>query len=73
MNLKKPSFWDLPKPNFLSYLLIPFSLPIMLRNFFHQFLKKKKSQKNIKDKINKIGQKILEKNIVEINLILNKA
>ena len=47
MNLKKPSFWDLPKPNFLSYLLIPFSLPIMLRNFFHQFLKKKKSQ-NIK-------------------------
>ncbi|MDB2591916.1 tetraacyldisaccharide 4'-kinase, partial [Candidatus Pelagibacter bacterium] len=40
-------FWDLAKPNFLSYLLIPFSLPIILRNFFFQFLKKKKSS-NIK-------------------------
>jgi tetraacyldisaccharide 4'-kinase len=43
MKLKKPSFWDLAKPNFLSYLLIPFSLPIILRNFFFQFLKKEKS------------------------------
>jgi tetraacyldisaccharide 4'-kinase len=43
MKLKKPSFWDLTKPNFLSYLLIPFSLPIILRNFFFQFLKKEKS------------------------------
>ena len=43
MNLKKPLFWDLPKPNFLSYLLIPFSLPIILRNFFFHFQRKKKS------------------------------
>ena len=41
MKLKKPYFWDLPKPNFLSYLLIPFSLPIILRNFLFKFLKKK--------------------------------
>ena len=47
MKLKKPSFWDLAKPNFLSYLLIPFSLPIILRNFLFKFLKKKKSS-NIK-------------------------
>jgi len=47
MKLKKPSFWDLPNPNFLSYLLIPFSLPIVLRNFLLQFLKKEKSS-NIK-------------------------
>ena len=47
MKLKKPSFWDLPKPNFLSYFLIPFSLPIILRNFLFQFLKKNKSS-NIK-------------------------
>ncbi len=47
MNIKKPSFWDLPKPNFLSYLLIPFSLPIILRNFLFRFFKKKKSS-NIK-------------------------
>jgi tetraacyldisaccharide 4'-kinase len=45
MKLKKPLFWDLPKPNFLSYLLIPFSLPIILRNFFFHFLRKKKSSK----------------------------
>ena len=42
MKLKKPSFWDLTKPNLLSYLLIPFSLPIILRNFLFRFLKKKK-------------------------------
>ena len=47
MNLKKPSFWDLPKPNFLSYLLIPFSLPVILRNFLFKFIKKKKPS-NIK-------------------------
>ena len=45
MKLKKPSFWDLQKPNFLSYLLIPFSLPIIIRNFLFQFLKKEKSSK----------------------------
>ena len=47
MNLKKPSFWDLSKPNFLSYILIPFTLPIIFRNFFFQFFKKEKSP-NIK-------------------------
>ena len=47
MSLKKPSFWDLPKPSLLSYLLIPFTLPIILRNFLFQFLKKEKSS-NIK-------------------------
>ena len=45
MKLKKPSFWDLTKPNFLSYLLIPFSLPIIFRNFFFKFLKRKKRSK----------------------------
>ena len=45
MKLKKPSFWDLTKPNFLSYLLIPFSLPIILRNFLFYFLKKEKISK----------------------------
>ena len=45
MKLKKPTFWDLKKPNFISYLLIPFSLPIILRNFLFYFLKKKKISK----------------------------
>ena len=42
-------------------------------NILHKPLNSKKTQKNIKDKINKIGQKILKKNIDEINLILNKV
>jgi DNA-binding HxlR family transcriptional regulator len=42
-------------------------------NILYELFNSKKSQKNIKDKINKIGQKILEKNIDEINLILNKV
>ena len=47
MSLKKPLFWDLPKPSLVSYLLIPFTLPIILRNFLFQFFKKEKSS-NIK-------------------------
>ena len=42
-------------------------------NILDKFFSSKKSQKNIKDKINTIGQKILKKNIHEINLILNKV
>ena len=37
-------------------------------NILNKLLNSKKSQKNIKNKINKIGQKILKKNIDEINL-----
>ncbi len=43
MIFKKPNFWDLPKPTLISYLLIPFSIPVVLRNFFSQFFKKEKS------------------------------
>ena len=42
-------------------------------NILDKLFNSKKSQKNIKDKINKIGQKILKKNIDEINLILDKV
>ena len=42
-------------------------------NILDKLFNSKKSQKNIKDKINKIGQKILKKNIDEINLILKKV
>ena len=47
MNFKKPFFWDLPKPNLISYLLIPFTIPIIIRNFFFKFIKKEKTS-NIK-------------------------
>ena len=43
MNFKKPYFWDLPKPNIFSYLLVPFSLPIIFRNYFFNKKKRKKS------------------------------
>ena len=45
MKFKKPYFWDLPKPNFISYLLIPFTLILILRNFFLNLRKRYKSQK----------------------------
>ena len=45
MKFKKPYFWDLPKPTFISYLLIPFTVIIILRNFFFNFRKKNKSPK----------------------------
>ena len=43
----KPKFWDLKKPIFLSYLLLPFTIPIMVNNFLLKFKTKKKFQ-NIK-------------------------
>ena len=42
MKFRKPKFWDLTKPNLISYLLIPFSFPIIFRNFLFQFYKKEK-------------------------------
>ncbi len=43
----KPKFWDLKKPNYLSYLLLPFTIPIILNNYFLSF-KKKRNIGNIK-------------------------
>ena len=43
MKLKKPKFWDYKNPNFLSYLLLPLTFPIIINNFF---LNLKKSTKN---------------------------
>jgi len=42
-------------------------------NTLDRLFASKKSQKNIKNKINRIGKKILKKNIYEIDLILNKV
>ena len=43
MNFKKPYFWDFPKQSIISYLLLPFSLLILIRNIFFDLIKKKKS------------------------------
>ena len=34
MKLKKPNFWDYKKPNLISYLLLPLTLPFTINNFF---------------------------------------
>ena len=41
INLKKPKFWNLKKPNLFAYLLLPIAFLIQLRNFFRIKLKKK--------------------------------
>ena len=48
MKLKKPKFWDYKKPNLLSYFLLPFTLPIIINNFFLKNKKTSKISKNIK-------------------------
>ena len=42
MSFKKPIFWDLKKPNIFSYLLLPFTIPIIINNFFLGIQKKYK-------------------------------
>ena len=49
MKFKKPIFWDYKKPNYLSYLLLPLTLPVIINNFFLNLKKK-----NIDEKIKKI-------------------
>jgi len=34
MKFQKPKFWDYKKPNALSYLLLPLTLPLIINNFF---------------------------------------
>ena len=48
MKIKKPYFWDLKKPNFLSYFLLPLTIPIALNNFLSSLNKKKEFHNNIK-------------------------
>ena len=42
MILKKPRFWDLKKPNFLVYLLYPFTIFVKINNIISSFIPKKK-------------------------------
>ena len=50
MKLKKPKFWDYQRPNFLSYFLLPLTLPVIINNFLLN-LKENTQQKH---KIKKI-------------------
>jgi len=42
MSLKKPKFWDLKKPNFLVYLLYPFTILLSINNIISSLIPKKK-------------------------------
>mgnify|MGYP001227384462 FL=1 len=42
MIFKKPKFWDLKKPNFLVYLLYPFTIFVKINNIISNFVPKKK-------------------------------
>ena len=48
MKLQKPKFWDYKKPNFFSYLLLPFTLPLIINNFLLRFKKKDTFNSKIK-------------------------
>jgi len=50
MKLKKPKFWDNKTPGILSYLLLPFTFPLIINNFFLNF----KKNKNINQKTKNI-------------------
>ncbi len=45
IKFKKPKFWDLPKPNLIAFILIPFSLIVLVRNYLSQFFIKNESLK----------------------------
>ena len=48
MKFQKPKFWDYKKPNFFSYLLLPFTLPLIINNFLLRFKKKDTFNSKIK-------------------------
>ena len=39
MKLIKPKFWDYKKPNIFSLLLLPFTIVIIINNFFNELKK----------------------------------
>ena len=45
MNLNKPKFWDLRKPNYLAYLLLPLTILIKINIFISNLYSKKKFDK----------------------------
>tara|TARA_B100000780_G_C21116145_1_gene451590 strand:+ start:969 stop:1910 length:942 start_codon:yes stop_codon:yes gene_type:complete len=48
MKFHKPKFWDYKKPNLLSYILLPFTFPLIVNNFFLKFKTKNIPQSKIK-------------------------
>ena len=44
MIIKKPIFWDKKKPDLLSTILLPFTIPLIINNILINFLSKEKSK-----------------------------
>ena len=45
MKLKKPKFWDLKRPNLISYLLLPLTIPLRINNLLLKYRSTKKTNK----------------------------
>ena len=45
MKLKKPKFWDLKRPNLISYLLLPLTIPLRINNLLLKYRSTKKANK----------------------------
>jgi len=45
MKLKKPKFWDLKRPKLISYLLLPFTIPIRINNLILKYRSIEKTDK----------------------------
>ena len=45
MKLQKPKFWDLKKPNLISYILLPFTIPIKINNLLLDLWTPKRNNK----------------------------
>ena len=45
MQFLKPKFWDLKKPNLLSYLLLPLTIPIRISNVLLNLKSERNNQK----------------------------
>jgi tetraacyldisaccharide 4'-kinase len=45
MKLKKPKFWDLKRPNLISYLLLPLTIPVRINNLLLKYWSIEKTDK----------------------------
>ena len=45
MKFKKPKFWDLKRPNLISYLLLPLTIPVRVNNLLLEYQSKEKDNK----------------------------
>ena len=52
MIIKKPIFWDKKRPDLLSIILLPFTIPLIINNILINFLSK--------EKVKKLKQYVLE-------------